>query len=112
MEDNKFYEERCGGIPEKTEIDKLIELLETSRTKIPYEVGENHGRPQVFYPSKEDCVSDAICNYLSYGHEEGKIEIMGLTMNDDIAEGWLSSWEVYCRWLDHWKYVMKEKLDD
>lgn len=90
-----------GGIPEVTQVDKLIAMLET--TDIPFGVTENHGRPQVWYPDKEHPVCDAICNWVSYGHQTGLIEIMGLTHNDDSVEGYLNADEVFARIKEHWE---------
>ena len=78
------------------EMYKLINLLISA--KIPFEVGDCFGTPQVRYPSTENCVCDAICHGGSYGHEEGLLEIMGLAADpDDDVEGWLTAEEVFKR---------------
>lgn len=51
MYSNAELEAMHGGIPEITQVDKLIVMLET--TDIPFEVTESHGRPHVWYPSKK-----------------------------------------------------------
>ena len=44
---------------------------------------------------------DAICNDLSYGHENGLLEIMGSIVSkeivDDTVEGWLTAEEIVRR---------------
>ena len=90
-----------GGIPEVTQVDKLTTMLEA--TNIPFEITENYGRPQVWYPNKEHPVCDAICHWGSYGHQTGLIEIMGLTHNDDSVEGYLNADEVFSRIKEHWE---------
>jgi hypothetical protein len=47
-------------------------------------------------------ICDAVCHSGSYGHEEGLLEIMGLTHNDDSVEGWLTSEEVFDRIFEDW----------
>ena len=103
MYSNANFEAMNGGIPETTQVDKLITMLET--TDIPFEVAECHGRPQVWYPSKERPVCDAICHWGSYGHQTGLIEIMGLTRNGDSVEGYLNADEVFARIQEHWEEV-------
>lgn len=101
MYSNTELEAMYGGIPEITHIDKLITMLET--TDIPFEVTERNGRPQVWYPSKEHSICDAICHWGSYGHQTGLIEIMGLTHNDNSVEGYLNADEVFTRIKKHWE---------
>lgn len=84
--DNEFH---------PTEMYKLINLL--IKAKIPFEVTENMDTPQVWYPSKESHICDAICHSGSYGHEQGLLEIMGLTIDSDDVEGYLTAEEVFER---------------
>lgn len=90
-----------GGIPEWTQVDELITMLE--KTNIPFEVTSQCGRPQVWYPNQEHPVCDAVCHWGSYGHQTGLIEIMGLTHNDDTVEGYLTAEEVFNRIKEHWE---------
>lgn len=99
---DKYFEEMYGGIPETTEVDKLIDLLNNCVDPIPFEVMTSHGRPQVWFPSKEHSVCDAVCHWASYGHQDGLIEIMGLTKNNDAVEGCLTAWEVFSRIVDYY----------
>lgn len=101
MYSNAKLEAMHGGIPEITQVDKLIVMLET--TDIPFTVTSNHGRPQVWYPDDEHPVCDAICHWCSYGHQTGLIEIMGLTHNNDSVEGYLNADEVFTRIKEHWE---------
>lgn len=55
-----------------------------------------------YYGHGENLICDAICHSGSYGHEEGLLEIMGLTRNDDSVEGWLTSEEVFDRISEDW----------
>lgn len=76
---------------------KVIDSL-TARN-IPYEIKEDlFGHAQLLYPSACNCVIDAVCNPLSYGSNEGLLEIMGHnctagSLYDDV-EGWLTVDEV------------------
>lgn len=101
MYSNAELEAIHGGIPKTTHVDKLTTMLEA--TNIPFEITENYGRPQVWYPNKEHPVCDAICHWGSYGHQTGLIEIMGLTHNDDSVEGYLNADEVFSRIKEHWE---------
>ena len=101
MYSNADFEAMYGGIPEITHVDKLITMLET--TDIPFEVTERHGRPQFWYPNQKRPVCDAICHWGSYGHQDGLIEIMGLTHNDDSVEGYLTAEDVFTRIKEHWE---------
>lgn len=94
-------EQQYGGIPEWTQIDELITMLE--KTNIPFEVTPQRGRPQVWYPNQECPICDAICHWGSYGHQTGLIEIMGLTHNNDTVEGYLNAEEVFSRIKAHWE---------
>lgn len=101
MYSNAELEAVHGGIPEITHVDKLIAMLET--TNIPFEITENNGRPQVWYPNQAQAVCDAICHWGSYGHEKGLIEIMGLVQGDDTVEGNLTAQEVFNRIQQHYE---------
>ena len=101
MYSNAELEATHGGIPEWTQVDELITMLE--KTDIPFEVTENNGRPQVWYPDDKHPICDAICHWCSYGHQTGLIEIMGLTHNDDSVEGYLTADEVFARIKEHWE---------
>ena len=59
------------------EINKLANLLDDAG--IPYEMEELWGGWLLCYPAKENRESDVICHKYSYGHEEGLLEMMGLT---------------------------------
>lgn len=78
-----------------TEMYKLINLL--IKAKIPFEVDEWKDTPQVCYPSSKKFVCVAICHCGSYGHEQGLLEIMGLTTDPDDVEGYLTAETVFER---------------
>lgn len=101
MYSNIELEQMYGGIPERTQVDELIAMLE--KTDIPFDVTVHCGRPQVWYPNQDRPICDAICHWGSYGHETGLIEIMGLTRNDDTVEGYLNAEEVFSRIKEHWE---------
>lgn len=91
------------------EMQKLMKLLDNA--KIPYEVLDCFGTPQVCYPKAgRGCVCDAICHSGSYDYEAGLLEIMGLvdyeTVWDDV-EGWLTAEQVFSRIKEHYKEVVK-----
>ena len=84
-----------------TEMGKLEWLLQEA--KIPYRIEYIWGMPSVrYYGHGEELICDAVCHSGSYGHEEGLLEIMGLTRNDDSVEGWLTSEEVFDRIFEDW----------
>lgn len=93
------------------EMDKLEQMLKENN--IPYEVAVNNysGMKQIWYPNKEEAISDAICHNGSYGFKEGLLEIMGLTLNNDTVEGWLTAEEVCYRWAIHYRIVKNLKED-
>lgn len=89
-----------------TEMNKLMWLLENAN--IPYEIVYQDWTDsiQVWYPSKENAVCDAICHRYSYGGDEGLLEIMGL-LTDEEAEydsvvGWLTAENVFTRIYHHY----------
>lgn len=56
------------------------------------------GKPtfQICFPSKEDCIVDAVSHECSYGGPEGLIEVLGSANKDypnDDAIGWLTAKE-------------------
>lgn len=87
-----------------TEMMKLAYLLIDSN--IPWEPGVNMGTLQIFYPSRANCVCDAICHPGSYGYSAGLLEIMGLVSphNEDGVEGWLTAEEVFRRMSKHYHH--------
>lgn len=93
-----------------TEMMKLVNLLEDNA--VPYEITEdfNYNCIQVWYPSRSKVISDAICNDVSFGHEEGLLEIMGLIKDEYEyeVEGWLTADEVFSRWRAHYESTKKE----
>lgn len=101
MLSNIELETLYGGIPERTQIDELIDMLKP--TDIPFEVSIQYGRPQVWYPDRAHPVCDGVCHWGSYGHQNGLIEIMGLTHNGDTVEGYLNAEEVFSRIKEHWE---------
>ena len=86
-----------------SELQKLANLLFTS--KIPYEVKIHpfFDAPIIKYPNYEHCVCSVICHQYSYGGKEGLLEIMGLVKTDyDDVEGRLTANEVYNRIYEDW----------
>lgn len=91
----------CGIDIEYTEMGKLEWLLQEA--KIPYRIEYIWGMPSVrYYGHGDELICDAICHSGSYGHEEGLLEIMGLTRNGGSVEGWLTSEEVFDRISEDW----------
>lgn len=86
---------------EYIEMGKLEWLLQEA--KIPYRIDYVIGMPSVrYYGHGKNLICDAICHSGSYGHEEGLLEIMGLTRNGDSIEGRLTSEEVFDRISEDW----------
>lgn len=82
----------------KTEMAVLIQKLKEAN--IPFELTTDAvGNPnnQVWYPNRQNKICDVICHKYSYGGEEGLLEIMGLTDNEDGVEGYLTADEVFSR---------------
>lgn len=54
---------------------------------------------------------DAVCNDMSYGHEQGLLEVMGsISVNPDDVEGWLTADDILARlqalfYLTYWLRV-------
>ena len=97
--DYKFYETEYGGVPEETEIDKLIKILDAQGVCCPihWKVAELYGRPQVIFlnPQTDEQIRDAVCHFGSYGHERGLIEVMGFPFCDEEdVVGFLTADEV------------------
>lgn len=86
-----------------SEMDKLEQMLKEAG--IPHEVTyqeEFPGNPkQIWYPCRERVVYNAVCNAMSYGHEEGLLEIMGFVN----VEGHLLAEEVFERIQKHYLSV-------
>lgn len=97
--DYKSYETKFGGVPEETEINKLIKMLNDQGGCCPidWKVVELYGRPQVIFlnPQNGELIGDAVCHFESYGHERGLIEVMGFPFCDqgDVV-GFLTADEV------------------
>lgn len=82
----------------KNEIEKLAKLL--TNANIPFEYNSViTSRDQICYPSRDNCICDAVCHQYSYGGNEGLLEIMGLVREEcaDDVEGWLTAEEVFER---------------
>ena len=101
MYSNAELEATHGGIPEWTQVDELITMLE--KTDIPFTVTSSHGRPQVWYPDDKHPICDAICHCCCYGDQSVVMEIFGLTLNYDSVEGYLNADEVFARIKEHWE---------
>ena len=103
--DYKALEEMYGGIPEKTEMDKLIDYLKICPPeKYTYSIIEFCGRPQVIFMDAftGERVADCACHYWSYGHTRGLIEALGAPLVDeeevgDSVEGWLTAVDILSR---------------
>lgn len=97
--DYKSYETKSGGVPEETEINKLIKMLNDQGGCCPidWKVVELYDRPQVIFlnPQNGELIGDAVCHFESYGHERGLIEVMGFPFCDqgDVV-GFLTADEV------------------
>ena len=97
------------SVPEKTELDKLIDKLFTSNEDtgewVVVSMPIFEGVPQViFYDNAGNRLADAVCHCWSYGHEEGLIEVMGYPLChafEDDVEGWLTADTVFNRWIDY-----------
>lgn len=97
-------EKLLGGIPETTEMDKLITML--CKADIPFDLVILFGRPQIVYPSMDNPVCDAVCHWGSYGSNKGLLEIMGLVDESSVGEaveGFLTADEVFEKISEDWK---------
>lgn len=82
----------------KREIERLVKMLDN--TIIPYELTDDamgNSNNQIWYPNHDEKICDVICHEYSYGGNDGYLEIMGLTQNEDDVEGWLTAEEVFDR---------------
>lgn len=103
--DYKAFEEMSGGIPENTEMDKLINYLKIfPPVKYTYSIVKFCGRPQVIFMDActGERVADCVCHYGSYGHERGLIEAMGAPLVNkekswDDVEGCLTAVDIMAR---------------
>ena len=88
----------------KREIERLVKMLEN--TNIPYELTddvEGNSNNQIWYPNHDESVCDVICHKYSYGGNDGYLETMGLSENDDDdVEGWLTAEEVFLKIAKHY----------
>ena len=85
-----------------TELNKLEAYLKIN--KIPYKYIDHNtglGRHQIIvFNNNGKRIWDAICQYGSYGAEQGLIEIMGSIVSsekEDGVEGWLTSDDIISR---------------
>ena len=85
-----------------TELDKLEKYLKEK--EIDYErkksiIGIHEGEQIIVYNKDGDREWDAICNWASYGHEKGLLEIMGSIVKPggDSVEGWLTAEDIIKR---------------
>lgn len=98
-------------IPTENELVKLLDKLsmsdeDTGHWELVSMSADNFEAPQViFYDDEGNRIADAVCHPLSYGHEQGLIEIMGepLCYTDDDVEGWLTADTVFSRWMNYLK---------
>jgi len=95
----------------KNEMDKLIQLLEAEEDKYSeymFDLEKDaFGCYHILYPNNIIRECSVICNPMSYGHEEGLLEIMGLLTKeeneDDDVVGWLTAEDVFNRIVKDWK---------
>ena len=82
-----------------SEIEKLEKYLkekgynyERKKTSI----GIHSGDQLIVYDENGDRQWDAVCNWGSYGHEQGLLEIMGSIVKPggDSVEGWLTAADI------------------
>lgn len=99
----KEQEKMYGGVPDFTENDKFIEMVQKNPPEtFTFSVVECWGRPQIIFMDAVtgERVCDAVCHHGSYGHESGLIETMGRPLCgaiDDDVEGYLTAETVYAR---------------
>lgn len=104
---NDFYDFTTGTYftnPAYKEILRLDVMLTEAR--IPHERARLMDGWQVWYPSKEHYILDAIEHWSSYGKESDRLEIMGLLIpeeeEDDSVLGYLTAEEVFERIRKHY----------
>ena len=75
-----------------TEMQKLAAKL--IEKKIPFQVvnQEMFGTPQIYVPNVDNPICDIICNDVSYGHENGLLEVF--VRDENEVKGYLNSNEV------------------
>ena len=76
-----------------------------SKMNIPYEIDYSvvPDFVQLWYPNKENAVCDVIWHPYSFGFEDGLLEIMGLTEDEeDTVEGYLTGEQVARRIASDW----------
>ena len=100
------------------EFEKLVQLLTEHNiphvvvANCPFATKSSNGEKwkQILYPTDnpDELISDVVCHYGSYGHEEGLLEQMGLTeyygpeyIGD--VKGWLTAEEVFECWIEHYE---------
>ena len=85
----------------RNEMITLIDKLEAAHIPFEIEFQEMFGGkyPHVMYPSNWDngCKCSVVCNEMSYGHENGLLEIWGLSDTEDGVQGWLTANDVFAR---------------
>lgn len=88
-----------------TELNKLEEWLKENN--IDYERVDGEWRHQITVPNKKEKSWDVVCQYGSYGYEDGLLEAYGEIVDDggigDDVEGWLSAEDVIERVKAAWK---------
>lgn len=95
-------------VPEDNELNKLIDKLFTSPDNTgDWEVIAQPNYQEflqiLFYDNMGNVIADAVCNSMSYGHEQGLIEVMGEPLcqaDDDDVEGYLTADTVFNRWMN------------
>lgn len=85
-----------------TELDKLEKYLKEkgyNYERKKSNIGIHSGAQIIVYNEKGDRQWDAICNWASYGHEKGLLEIMGSIVKPggDSVEGWLTAEDIIKR---------------
>lgn len=110
-----------------SELDKLEEMLQ--KVNIPYKrrivkwedmfpgrthnvncVADIYFRNQIIYPNEEEWLLDAICQYGSYGREQGMLETYGLLGSDDYSNPRiLNHLEVFKIISDDWRKRNEDK---
>ena len=100
-----------------TEFEKLVKMC--ADAKIPFETekktqnmivtdvsydGFPYEHYEIYYPSIEVHLSDAVISFATYGREEGKLEQYGLLPEEvgDSVEGYLDAETIFKRWEEDW----------